>query len=278
MAALITPFGDHGAIDDTAHRHNLTQLAEWGLTGFLIGGSTGQGPYLEPGERSTLTAIAREELGRPAFLLTGVSAQSVRQALVQISEAADAEADAVLVTTPTMLLRKDAGLVEYFYRSVADQSPLPVFCYTVPPVTGYEFPVASAVAVAAHPNIVGMKDSGGDPERVRPTLDGVDDDYVLYTGASRILNEASQRGAYGAITASANYAPDLVMEAQESADAQDALTSVASNVEWHGLAGTYAAAEMVGLEPGKMRAPLIELSSEDRDEMRAVCCPKVPGQ
>ena len=68
------------------------------------------------------------------------------------------------------------------------------------------------------------------------------------------------------------------MEAQESADAQDALTSVASNVEWHGLAGTYAAAEMVGLEPGKMRAPLIELSSEDRDEMRAVCCPKVPGQ
>ena len=278
MAALITPFDEAGAIDGTAHRHNLATLTEWGLDGFLIGGSTGQGPYLEAGERAVLTTLARDELGESAFLLTGVSAQSVRQAIQQIGEAAAADADAVLVTTPTMLLRKDAGLVESFYLSVADQSPLPVFCYTVPPVTGYEFPVASAVTVAAHPNIVGMKDSGGDPERVHPILDGVDDDYFLYIGASRILNEATQRGAYGAITASANYAPDLVMAARASADAQDALSAIASNVEWHGLAGTYAAAQMVGLRPGTMRPPLVEMSAEDRDELRAVCCPKVPGR
>ncbi len=278
MAALITPFSEQGTIDGRAHRHNLRQLTGWGLSGFLIGGSTGQGPYLEPGERATLTAVARGELGSDAFLLTGVSAQSVRQALAQISEADEAEADAVLVTTPTMLLRKDAGLVESFYLSVADRSPLPVFCYTVPPVTGYELPVASAIAVAAHPNIVGMKDSGGDPERVRPILDGVDDGYFLFVGASRVINEATQRGAYGAITASANYAPDLVMAATEDADAQDALSAVASNVEWHGLAGTYAAAELVGLNPGTMRAPLTEMSAEDRDEMRAVCCPKPPGR
>jgi dihydrodipicolinate synthase/N-acetylneuraminate lyase len=194
--------------------------------------------------------------------------------MAQIGEAAESDADAVLVTTPTMLLRKDAGLVESFYLAVADQSPLPVFCYSVPPVTGYEFPVASAVVVAAHPNIVGMKDSGGDPERIRPILDGVDADYFLYIGASRILGEAARRGAYGAITASANYAPDLVIAALGSADAQDALSAVSSNVEWHGLAGTYAAAEMVGLQPGTMRPPLVEMSAEDRDEMRAVCCPQ----
>lgn len=278
MAALITPFDETGTIDRAAHRHNLATLTEWGLEGFLIGGSTGQGPYLEPGERTTLTSIARGELGDSAFLLAGVSAQSVRQAIRQIGEAAAADADAVLVTTPTMLLRKDAALVESYYLSVADQSPLPVFCYTVPAVTGYEFPVTSAVTVAAHPNIAGTKDSGGDPERVRPILDGVEEDYFLYIGASRILNEATRRGAYGAITASANYAPDLVMAARESADAQDALSAIASNVEWHGLAGTYAAAEMVGLRPGTMRSPLIEMSSEDRAEMRAVCWPKAPGK
>jgi dihydrodipicolinate synthase/N-acetylneuraminate lyase len=278
MAALITPFDETGTVDDRAHRRNLTTLTEWGLDGFLIGGSTGQGPYLEPGERALLTATARDQLGDSAFLLSGVSAQSVRQAIHQIHEAVTADADAVLVTTPTMLLRKDAILVESFYLSVAEQSPLPVFCYTVPPVTGYELPVASAVAVAAHPNIVGMKDSGGDPERVRPILDRVDDGYFLYIGASRILNEATHRGAYGAITASANYAPDLVIGSRENADTQDALSAIASNVEWHGLAGTYAAAEMVGLEPGTMRSPLVGMSPEDRDEMRAICCPKVPGQ
>ncbi|MGB5432018.1 MAG: dihydrodipicolinate synthase family protein [Acidimicrobiia bacterium] len=273
MAALITPFDEHGSIDDAAHRHNLIQLAQWGLNGFLIGGSTGQGPYLEPGERGVLTATARDQLGSSAFLLTGISAQSVRQAEQQIAEAADAEADAVLVTTPTLLLRKNAELVESFYSVVADFSPLPVLGYSVPAVTGYELPVESAVTICAHPNVVGMKDSGGDPDRIGPILEGMREGQYFFVGASRIVHEAFARGAYGSITASGNYAPELAAAARESADAQDRLSSIASNVEWHGLAGTYAAAGMVGLRTGTMRAPLIEMAAEQREAMRAVCCP-----
>lgn len=273
MAALITPFDEHGSIDVAAHRHNLIQLAQWGLNGFLIGGSTGQGPYLEPGERGVLTATARDQLGSSAFLLTGISAQSVRQAEQQIAEAADAEADAVLVTTPTLLLRKNAELVESFYSVVADFSPLPVLGYSVPAVTGYELPVESAVTICAHPNVVGMKDSGGDPDRIGPILEGMREGQYFFVGASRIVHEAFARGAYGSITASGNYAPELAAAARESADAQDRLSSIASNVEWHGLAGTYAAAGMVGLRTGTMRAPLIEMAAEQREAMRAVCCP-----
>ena len=273
MAALITPFDEHGSIDVAAHRHNLIQLTQWGLNGFLIGGSTGQGPYLEPGERGVLTATARDQLGSSAFLLTGISAQSVRQAEQQIAEAADAEADAVLVTTPTLLLRKNAELVESFYSVVADFSPLPVLGYSVPAVTGYELPVESAVTICAHPNVVGMKDSGGDPDRIGPILEGMREGQYFFVGASRIVHEAFARGAYGSITASGNYAPELAAAARESADAQDRLSSIASNVEWHGLAGTYAAAGMVGLRTGTMRAPLIEMAADQREAMRAVCCP-----
>jgi len=273
MAALITPFAEHGSIDEAAHRHNLSLLTEWGLSGFLIGGSTGQGPYLEPGERGMLTATARDELGSSAFLLTGVSAQSVRQAARQIVEAAEGEADAVLVTTPTLLLRKNAELVESFYGLVADLSPLPVFCYSVPAVTGYELPIESAIAICAHPNIVGIKDSGGDTNRIGPILSRIGENHYFFVGASRIVHEAFALGAYGSITASGNYAPELASAARDDADAQDRLSSLASNVEWHGLAGTYAAAEMVGLHPGTMRPPLIEMAAEEREDMRAVCCP-----
>jgi 4-hydroxy-2-oxoglutarate aldolase len=273
MAALITPFDDAGLIDTGAHRHNLRLLTDRGLEGFLIGGSTGQGPYLEPGERAVLTGVAREELGAGTFLLTGISAQSVRQAGTQLSEAADAGADAVLVTTPTLLLRKDRELVASFFWSVADRSPIPVFCYSVPAVTSYELPVETAIGVSDHPNIIGMKDSGGDPDRVRPILDGVDRDYYLYTGASRIVHEATVRGAHGAITASANYASELVDAAIGGLDAQDRLSALSATVERHGLAGTYAAAEMEGLMPGTMRAPLIALDAEVREEMRELCCP-----
>ena len=271
MAALITPFDDTGVIDAEAHRHNLRTLADRGLRGFLIGGSTGQGPYLEFEERASLTTHGRDELGSSAFLLTGISAQSVRQALAQISESLDA--DAVLVTTPTLLLRKDPALVASFFRSVADESPLPVFCYSVPAVTSYELPVETAIELARHPNIVGMKDSGGDPDRVAPILAGAGDRYYLYTGASRVVHEACERGAYGAITASANYASELVDAARTDLDVQDRLSAVAATVERHGLAGTYAAAEMEGLKPGTMRAPLVALDPVAREEMRQLCCP-----
>jgi dihydrodipicolinate synthase/N-acetylneuraminate lyase len=208
-----------------------------------------------------------------AFLLTGVSAQSVRQAMVQVAEAASSGADAVLVTTPTLLLRSDQELVASFYRTVADRSPLPVLCYTVPAVTGYELPVDVAIDLARHPNIVGMKDSGGKPERIEPVLAAVDPSYFLFTGASRLVHEAVERGAYGAITASSNYAASLVTEARIDAAAQPALTAAAGAVERYGLAGTYAAAELVGLEPGTMRAPLVALDEDDRQTIRSACCP-----
>ena len=230
MAALITPFDGAGLIDAGAHRHNLRLLTDRGLSGFLIGGSTGQGPYLEPGERALLVATARDELGSEAFLLAGVSAQSARQAALQVAEAADAAADAALVTTPTLLLRKVHQLVAAFFRSVADDSPIPIFCYSVPAVTSYELPVSTAVELAEHQNIVGMKDSGGDPDRVAPVLNGTGDNYYLYTGASRIVHEASVRGAYGAITASANYASELVDAARDDLDAQDRLSAVSATV------------------------------------------------
>lgn len=273
MVALITPFDDAGVIDGDAHRHNLGVLADRGVGGFLIGGSTGQGPYLEPGERASLTSLARDELGSSAFLLAGISAQSVSQAVSQIAEAADADADAVLVTTPTFLLRKDHELVASFFRTVADMSLLPVFCYSVPAVTSYELPVETAVDLGGHPNIVGMKDSGGDPDRVMPILAGTHRKYYLYTGASRVVHEATERGAYGAITASANYASELVDAARTDLDAQDRLSAVAATVERHGLAGTYAAAELEGLIPGTMRAPLVALDTDTREEMRQLCCP-----
>jgi len=277
MVALITPFNDGGTLDESAHVHNLRTLADRGVDGFLLAGSTGQSPYLETGERASLTSAARDALGASAFLLTGVSAQSVRQAVEQVTEAADAAADAVLVTTPTLLLRANHDLVASFYRSVADYSPLPVFCYTVPAVTGYELPVDVAIDLARHPNIVGMKDSGGKPERIAPVLSGVDADYILFTGASRIVHDAVALGAYGAITASSNYASDLVTAARADAGAQERLTAAAAAVEGHGLAGTYAAAELVGLVPGTMRAPLVPLDAGVREALREDCCPSTVG-
>ncbi len=264
VPALITPFGDDGSIDTDAHRHNLTTLAGRGVEGFVLSGSTGQGPYLIPGERKTLISTARRALGAEPYLLCGVQAESVAQALAQGEEAAEGGADAMLVMTPTTLIRGDHEAVARFYRLLGDRAPLPVFLYSVPATTGYQIPVEVTLDLASHSNIMGIKDSGADADRVPPLAAAIDDGFVVMAGSSRVVNEFMLNGAHGAITSSANYAFDLIVDAVTDDAAQQRLTGLAAAVEKFGLAGTYAAAEATGLIAGAMRLPLQPLDGVDR--------------
>lgn len=205
MPALITAFDADERIDPAGHRQNLSAAVSMGTEGFLLAGSTGEGPYLEAGERNLLCSIARSVFPDPA-IVCGISAETDRQALSQIAEAEAGGADAVLVVTPGTLVRDRRMLITDFYRRVAETSPLPVFLYTVPRVTGYELAVESVEELATHPNIVGMKDSGGNPTRLDELADALTSQFIVYAGSSRALADSHDRGSFGAITASANYA------------------------------------------------------------------------
>lgn len=270
LPALVTPFAGDGAIDEDAHRHNLTTMAGNGVEGFIIAGSTGHGPYLVPGERGVLTRVARETLGAEVYLSCGVQAESIAQAMQQIGEAESGGADTALVMTPTTLIRGNHDKVAAFYERLADASPLPLFMYSVPATTGYQLPIETAAELAKHPNIVGLKDSGAEANRVVPLADAIAGGFIAMAGSSNVVNEFLLHGAHGAITASGNYAAELVSEALDNEYAQEQLTHLAAAVERFGLAGTYAAAEATGLIPGAMRAPLQPLEGPEQAAVEAL--------
>ena len=270
MPALVSPFNNQGELDLGAHEHNLAFLVGMGIRGFLIAGSTGEGPYLEPGERGQLVKRARYILGSGAYLTCGVAAETVRQAQAMIAEAAGSGADSALVITPTTLTRNRLPYVEDYYQLVADASPIPVLLYSVPPVTGFELPEDLVVRLSEHPNIVGMKDSGGDPVRMQRLVDRIDEGFYLYTGSTQALTLALTAGAYGAITASANYLPRLLLELVDVAvdnplkarNLQQRVSAVAAGVERLGIPGVKAAAAAAGLRPGFPRLPLSPLDAD----------------
>ncbi len=156
MPALITPFTRGGEIDTRAHTTNLRLLAAAGIDGFVIGGSNGEGPYLEPGERFRLVKAGRR---RKSHFMIGIAAESTRVALHQVEEAIEGGADSILVMTPTTLTRGRDEAVLRFYKTIADTSTAPVFLYSVPSVTGYNLPLELVWRLSRHDNIVGMKDS-----------------------------------------------------------------------------------------------------------------------
>ena len=258
LPALITAMHPDGAIDVDGHRHNIATMSDRGARGVLLAGSTGEGPYLEPGERRILIEAARE-VDQEMAIICGVHAESTREALRAVEECAPA--DLVLVVTPTSLVRGRADAVEQFYRDVADASPIRLLLYSVPSVTGWELPTESVEVLAAHPSIVGMKDSGGDPSRITELGSTIEQGFVIYAGASRALAESSRRGAWGAITASANYAlADVSLAARGDDQAQRRLTQLSTAVERHGLSGSKVAAASTGLAAGPARLPVLPLS------------------
>jgi dihydrodipicolinate synthase/N-acetylneuraminate lyase len=265
MPALITPFTRNGEVDAKAHTHNLRVLSEVGISGFVIGGSNGEGPYLEPGERVRLVKTGRR---RKAHFMVGIAAESTRVAVRQVEEAADAEADSVLVMTPTTLSRGRDEAVLRFYRTIADMSPLPVYLYSVPGVTSYNLPIELVWRLSRHEKVVGMKDSSGDVVRLQSIIDATPPGFTLYSGSSRALTAAMAVGCYGAITGSGNYLPALVLQImaatkdspQTARRLQKRLSSVSADVEAHGIPGVKAAAKAAGLDPGYPREPLTRLS------------------
>jgi dihydrodipicolinate synthase/N-acetylneuraminate lyase len=266
MPAVVTPFDTEGVIDHESHRHNVEYLTADGIAGFVIAGSTGEGPYLEPGERATLTAGARA-VEPDAYLLCGVNGETLRAARAQIDEAVAGDADAALVITPTTLIRGREIEIEAFYADVADSSPLPVFLYTVPRVTGYELPVDLITRLSLHPNIAGMKDSGGDPTRIASLAGDVPESFAMFIGASRAVGAGIAAGGHGAITASANYCWPLLRRLLDAARAgddaaielQETLSTLTGTIEQFGIPATKAAAGIKGLRPGLPRRPLLPL-------------------
>lgn len=275
MPALITPFGAEGRLDLGAHHDNVGTLWRRGVEGVVIGGSNGEGPYLEAGERHALAAVARRAAPE-VFVLVGIAAESLRGAIEMAGEASRAAADALLVMTPTTLVRHRSDLIEGFYRDLAATADLPIFLYSVPRVTGLELPMDSAIRLSQVDRIVGMKDSGGDPVRCATIAAQAAEGFYTFAGASAAIAPAMAAGpVYGALTASVNYAPELVADLVSTAGTErsqgphDRLTRLSGAVERHGVAAVKYAAERTGLTAGWPRLPLRPVDDAVRREVDA---------
>lgn len=165
--ALTTPFYPEGGVYYRKIEHNVDRYSRTPVAGLVVLGSTGEAVMLNDDERCQVLASAAEASATDKVLIAGVGAESVIETLRLAEHAATLNYDAALVRTPHFYrpqMKPEAMLA--FYRTVADSSPLPVILYTVPPFTAYDLPLDVIVALAEHPNIIGIKESSGNVEKV----------------------------------------------------------------------------------------------------------------
>lgn len=164
---MTTPFYSDGAVYYKKIEHNVDRYSRTPVAGLVVLGSTGEAVMLSDDERRQVLRAAAAAAAPDKVLIAGVGAESVIETLRLAEYAAGLKYDAALVRTPHFYrpqMKPEAMLA--FYRTVADRSPLPVVLYTVPPFTAYDLPLEIVVALAEHPNIIGIKESSGNVEKV----------------------------------------------------------------------------------------------------------------
>jgi 4-hydroxy-2-oxoglutarate aldolase len=165
---VTTPFYPDGRVYLKKLEHNVDRYSKTPAAGIVVLGSTGEAIMLSDEERREVLAVAREACAPHKVLIAGTGAESAFETLRLTEYAAKLGYDVALVRTPHFYRpqMQPANLLT-FYRTVADRSPIPVLIYSVPVFTNYDMPEELIVELASHPNIIGIKESSGDVEKVR---------------------------------------------------------------------------------------------------------------
>jgi dihydrodipicolinate synthase/N-acetylneuraminate lyase len=165
---ITTPFYPDGRVYLKKLEHNVERYSKTPVSGVIALGSTGEAVMLSDDERREVLRVTRQACAPHKVLIAGTGAESAIETLRLTDYAAELGYDMALVRTPFFYQsRMQPANMLAFYRTVADRSPIPVMIYNVPVFTKYDMPVEIVAELAGHPNIVGIKESGGDVEKVR---------------------------------------------------------------------------------------------------------------
>ncbi len=263
---VVTPFVG-GCPDETGLLGNIRHWMATGLRGIVVLGSNGEAAHLEDHEADRLLEVARSAVPRDRLLIAGTGRDGTRATIEATRRAAQSGVDAVLVRTPGFFkgqMTPDAFVRHY--HEVADASPVPVLLYNVQMFTGVSLAPATVERLAGHPNIVGIKESGGDIGQIAELVSRTPDDFVVLAGSATTFFPALCVGAAGGILAVAGLVPELcsrlialVSEGRlaEARSLQRRLNPLARSVgTTYGVPGLKAALDLLGLAGGAPREPL----------------------
>src|SRR5438045_3900175 len=214
--ALTTPFAADGSVSLADLKHNIQQYNRTGLAGYVVMGSTGESVLLSKAEAESVLVTVKEAAGPEKKLIAGTGAESTAETIERTKRAAELGYDAALVKTPYYYKPVYKPEV-YFqhYRRVADVSPIPVLLYSVPQFTGVALEPPEVAKLAEHPNIVGIKESSGDVQRVGQMIGAARPSFQVLTGGAGVLLASLAVGAKGAVLALASALPERCAELYE---------------------------------------------------------------
>lgn len=277
--ALITPFDASRAVDYFALAGLLDFQLESGVDALVVCGTTGEAAAMGYEERlRTIEAVVRRVDGRVP-VIAGTGSNSTENAIALSRDAVLAGADALLVVTPYYNKATRKGLIRH-YTAVADAAEKPVILYHVPSRTGVKCTAETYAALAEHPNIVGVKEAGGDLALVQKTRELCPEDFSIWSGNDDETAPMMLLGGKGVISVAANVAPGKMRQLTHACLAGDFASAGRMQLELRRLCEALfwevnpipvkTALAMMGYCREVFRSPMCEMEPENREKLKAV--------
>ena len=265
---ITTPFDHDGNVWKAKVQHNVEKWNLTGLSGYVVCGSTGESVLLTTEEKVQLWEWVAQFAAPEKLLIAGTGMESVRETVALTNCAAEIGYKAVMVRTPHYYknLLNNAAAQMLFFSAVADQSKIPLIIYNWPQATGLDIPPEAVAELSHHPNIIAIKESSGNLEKVIQMIREVKKGFQVLVGSAPTLASSLAVGAVGAILAFANAAPYATIsiweahrtrESEAALDWQNRIGKAAQLVTTkYGVPGLKYAMDLAGYYGGPPRLPL----------------------
>lgn len=277
---VATPMQANEDLDLPRFKWFLDHLISEGVHGVFVLGTNSEFYALDEREKQEVIATAVAHVNKRVPVMAGTGAETTRE-VVRLTKMAEREgADSISVITPYFISPSQQEIYDH-YRRVAESTSLPVLLYNNPATCGgVKIDVDTVAKLAEVPNIVGVKDSSGDLQNTNEFIRAVPDRFSVMMGRDTLIYPALIFGARGAVPATGNIAPALLVEIYEAFQRGDHAAAKAAQLRLNPLrmaltlgtapGSVKAALALLGRSIGPSRSPVAPLQPDKQQKMRAV--------
>lgn len=277
--AIITPMNDDGSVNYDEFAKFIDWQIDNGTDAVVICGTTGESSTLEVDEHNECIRWCIEYVNGRCKVIAGTGSNSTASAIEMSQEACKNGADALLLVTPYYNKTSQRGLIAH-YTAIHDATDKPIILYNVPSRTGVNIQPETAAELAKLPRVNGIKEASGNLDQIAKINELCGDELNIWSGNDDQIYDVLERGGKGVISVLSNVCP------QETHDIVAAYLnggkdkSKALMDKYMKLAKTLfcdvnpipvkEACNMIGFKAGHCRLPLIDMTDENKDNMKNV--------
>jgi 4-hydroxy-tetrahydrodipicolinate synthase len=280
IAAMVTPMDNTEAVDVKGLRRLVNVLVDSGVHGLFCLGTTGEFYSLSEYEKELVVYTVVEEAAGRVPVFAGTGAVTTREVVALTKRVENSGIQAVSVITPYFIAPSQQELYMH-YLKISEDSKLPVILYNIPMRTGVHLEAETVARLSKLPNIIGIKDSSGKFENIKAYLDMTErKSFSVVAGTDSLIYSTLEAGGTGAIAATANVIPKLVVSIYEhfragrfpeAKAAQEKLTPLRDAFRLGTAPGVLKeAVNAIGIEVGPSRSPISGLSGEALRELKTM--------